>query len=307
MSIGDFFWQFYRDVRVRKLRIVLAVGGIAWGTAAVVLLATMSDAIVLNVRKSIRGMGQSMVFFEPLRTTKAFQGMKPGRPVLLKSADVIRMGEALPEIDLYSPELVHLENTIGYGDNRTNTSVSGVTPEYRLMRNIVPQLGGRFLNQRDVVDRRHVIFLGDELVEKLFSDREAVGEWVLVDGRHFLVVGVSRKKLQPASYYFGPDAGRAFIPYTTFIGIWGDWNLNYFLLRPQRADDSTVLKKAVSHYFGAKLRFDPKDTAAIRVSWDTTEITQFTKFVFWALQGLFALGALLILGSAVSVCSTSCT
>ena len=43
-------------------------------------------------------------------------------------------------------------------------------------------LGGRFLNGRDVEQKRRVLFLGDEIAERLFPGGSAIGETVTVDG-----------------------------------------------------------------------------------------------------------------------------
>ena len=50
-----------------------------------------------------------------------------------------------------------------------NPAVTGILPVYGDMRNIIPQAGGRWLNQQDVDDRRRVAVLGDELATLLFE------------------------------------------------------------------------------------------------------------------------------------------
>jgi len=295
MYLAELISQFLRDMRARKLRTLLAMFGIAWGTVAVVLLLAIGGAFHAASNKAMHGMGESIVIIWPSRTTKPFEGLQPGRLVQMKSSDVIEMGQALPQILRASPELTHWERTLANGDHRVKASVAGVVPEYELMRNTIPVLGGRFLNSPDMAERRRVVFLGDTLAKKLFPQEEAVGRTVLVDGRPFTVIGVLQKKIQSSSYS-GPDADRAFIPYTTFIAIWGDWNVNNVLVQPNPPRDSEGMKKAIYTYLGQKYRFDPGDEGALGM-WDTVEQDRFTDWFFWGLQAFLGLAGALTLGA----------
>ncbi len=287
--------QFFQDMRARKLRTFLAIFGIGWGTVAVVLLLAIGGAFHSASSKAMHGMGDSVVIVWPARTTKAFEGMQPGRQIRMKSSDVIAMGEALPEIGLFSPELRKRDRTLSYGDHRSKASIAGVVPDYGTMRNMIPVPGGRFLNPQDIKQRRRVVFIGDKLKTKLFDSEEAVGKTVLLNGRPFVVVGTLKEKIQTSSYS-GKDADRAMIPYTTFIAMWGDQRVDNLVLQPNPIRDSEPMKAAVYAYLGQKYRFDPTDEGAIGM-WDTVEMDRFTDWFFWGLQALLGLGGALTLGA----------
>jgi putative ABC transport system permease protein len=243
----------------------------------------------------MHGMGESIVIIWPSRTTKPFEGLQPGRLIRMKSSDVIEMGRAVPQILRASPELTNGERTLAVGDHRVKASVAGVVPEYETMRNMIPMPGGRFLNGPDVEERRRVIFLGDTLATKLFPQEDAVGKVVMMDGRPFTVVGVLQKKIQNSSYS-GRDSDRSFIPYSTFIGLWGDWNVSNVLVQPNPPRDSEGMKKALYTYLGQKYRFDPADEGALGM-WDTVEQDRFTDWFFWGLQAFLGLAGALTLGA----------
>ena len=282
MYFWDLLIQFLRDMRSRKLRSVLALFGIAWGTVAVVLLLAVGGGFHAASKKAMHGMGEGLVVVWPGRTTKAFAGMQPGRQLRLKSADVLEMGAAVPQIDIISPELIEGGRTLVKGPHRTKASVAGVTPDYGIMRNMIAESGGRFLNPFDVEQRRRVIFIGDVLKEKLFAGADAVGATIEVDGRPFVVVGTLKKKLQTGNYA-GQDADRAFIPYSTFAGIWGDRYVSNFIARPAPADASEPMKQAMYEYLSQKYRFDPTDEGTLGL-WDTVENDRFTNWFFWRLH-----------------------
>ncbi len=60
------------------------------------------------------------------------------------------------------------------GSKKTlSIEISGVNVAYGTMRNLIPVEGGRFLDQRDLDERRRVIFLGDQLKKDLFGEETA--------------------------------------------------------------------------------------------------------------------------------------
>ena len=63
---------------------------------------------------------------------------------------------------------------------------------------------GRFYNMEDQVQRGRVAVIGSEAKEKLFSGRNAVGEYIRLDSISFEVVGVLAAKMQD----FSPGACR---------------------------------------------------------------------------------------------------
>ena len=285
--------QFLQDMRTRKLRTFLAMFGIGWGTVAVVLLLSIGGAFHTASKKAMHGMGDHLIVIWLSRTTKAFEGMQPGREISMKSSDVVEMGRALPEIELCSPEPRRSGLTAQYDDHRVKVSVSGVTPGYGQMRNMIPEPGGRFLNDRDIQARRRVAFIGNKVKNKLFDQTDAIGQSILLDGRPFTVIGTLKEKTQ-TSDYGGRDADKAIVPYTTYAAMWGDENVDNIVVRPEPANDSEPMKKAVYTYLSKKYRFDPTDEGALNI-WDTVEMDRFTDWFFWGLQALLGLGGALTL------------
>ena len=295
MYLAQLIRQFLSDMRARKLRTFLAMFGIGWGTVAVVLLLAIGGGFHAASKKAMHGMGDHIVVIWPSRTTKPFEGLQAGRYIGMKAQDVIEMGQALPEIGQSSPELRKGSQTLKYDDHRFKASVSGVVPEYGDIRNMIPMPGGRFLNLRDIAERRRVVFIGNKVKDKLFKDEDAVGKTVLLSGRPFTVIGTLKEKTQSGDYS-GRDHDKAIIPYTTYIAMWGDNNVNNVIVQPDPPRDSERMKKAMFAYLGQKYRFDPTDEGALSM-WDTVEMDRFTDWFFWGLQALLGLGGALTLGA----------
>ena len=160
-----------------------------------------------------------------------------------------------------SPE--YLESLpISYGTRQTTCGVRGVAPEYGLMRSEVPA-AGRFINAEDVDKRRRVVFLGDDVARKLFSNEPPVGRTVRISGLPFEVVGVLAKKAQLSSYFY-PDSMSAFVPYTTIRQLFVQDFIDYMVFQSVEPSRQEVAVRQVRELLAVRHRFDPRDERAVR-------------------------------------------
>ncbi len=123
-----------------------------------------------------------------------------------------------------------------------------------------------------------MVFVGDKLKQDLFGDSEAVGRTVMIDNVPFLVVGVLQKKAQDSSYR-GRDQDMAFIPDTTFKGLFGARYVDNFVFQARHPSLVPEVKKAVYAVLGRRLKFDAADKEAVGM-WDTTEGDKFLSVFF---------------------------
>jgi putative ABC transport system permease protein len=154
--------QFLNDMRRQKLRSAMTMFGIFWGTCSIVLLFAFGKGITEAQLKSQRGLGENIAIIWPGITNKEFQGLPKGRRIRPTEEDCRYLQARATTIAHISPENgrpMYLQ----YGANKTRRQVIGVWPEFGPMRNLVPLLGSRFINQRDVDERKRVIFIGNEI------------------------------------------------------------------------------------------------------------------------------------------------
>jgi putative ABC transport system permease protein len=160
---------------------------------------------------------------------------------------------------------------IKVGDRIRSVNVSGVTPAYGLLRNMIPAPGGRFINPIDVERRRRVAFVGDSLADDLFGDDDPVGREVTLHGSPFTIVGVLEHKSQDSSYGAGRDTEKVIIPATTFRALTGRRSIDVFVFRGYTADGNAEVIGRVVETLAARKRYDPADNGALNL-WDTTEM-----------------------------------
>jgi putative ABC transport system permease protein len=285
--------EFFTDLQAQKLRTALTVLGIAWGTVAVVVLLAFGVGLERQTRKRFHGLGDRIVILFGGRTTKPWAGFGDGRPIRLTAEDVPLLEREVSEIEQISPEFITRTPRVRRGAKSTSPSVTGIVPAYGVMRNIIAEAGGRFINDRDVAERRRVAVLGDELAKLLFGDQPAVGEQVFLGDTPFTIVGVMRPKLQNSSYQ-QRDKDRIFIPATTEYALFGDRFLNNIVYRARAPELTKTAERRVYETLARRYKFDPTDKDALAF-WDTSEWeTRFGKMfvafnIFFAIVGSFTL------------------
>jgi putative ABC transport system permease protein len=292
--------QFLRDLASQKLRTTLTVLGIAWGTVAVAVLMAFGVGLEKQTMKNMKGMGDGIVVLFGGTTTAAYQGYPDGRPIRLQLRDVKMLRERIPAISSASPEY-RVSNVLARFDTLSTTpTITGVWPEYGDMRFIIPEAGGRFLNELDEQQRRRVVVLGDDVKRLVFGDREALHQQVMLGSMPFTVIGVMEPKTQNSSYG-SRDSYRVFIPASTFESVFGGRFLTNIVYKPVVAGSSAAVGEQVRQVMGRRYTFDPADRDALGM-WDTNDTMAMFDTMFLAIRLFLAIvGAFTLIVGGIGV------
>jgi putative ABC transport system permease protein len=262
-------WKLFRaDTEHNSKRIALTILAIAWGTLSIVLLLSFGEGLKRAFHKGKNGLGEGIVVLWPGATTKPYAGLPSGRTISFKDEDVEVLRSRIPEIAALSREYA-VRRGVTVGRKTVNAPIRGVDPSFGEMRNIVPQAGGRFVDEPDAAEKRRVIVLGDELAKDLFGSEPAVGKLVLINQSGFLVVGVMQPKIM-MGMYSGPDKSQASIPATTFKSMFTDAKIQNLVYRPVSMALADQAQAQVYRIMAARSRFDPDDRRALSIR-DTRE------------------------------------
>jgi len=276
---GELLRSFMQDLRNQRLRTTLTVLGIAWGTVSVAVLLAFGAGLQRQNLINARGIGDGLVILWGGKTTKPWDGFPEGRNTHLREeyADII--AREVPGVVAISPEYSSRSRPTRHGTAASNAAVGGVLPSFSEIRNIFPDSGGRFLDERDMADRRRVAFLGDDLKKLLFGDAEAVGRQVFIGAVPFTVIGVMHHKVQNSSYN-ARDKDRVFIPASTYHALYGDRYLSNIVFKVADPATSAEVVKQVRAVVARHEKFDPVDQDAAPM-WDTNEMLK----MFWVIFG----------------------
>jgi putative ABC transport system permease protein len=286
--------EFIRDLRAQKLRTFLTIFGIIWGTVAIIVLLAFGMGFKRQLAVNMHGMGESISIMFPGKTTRAFEGFGTGRLISFVEEDAQLLASQVRDIAKISPEYATDNIPIRVGENIINTSIAGIYPIYSDMRNVIPEMGGRFVDDMDMHERRRVMMIGDEVKRLLFGESDAIGRIIYVGETPFTVIGVMIKKTQPSSYN-RRDQDRVFIPASTFASVFGTLHLRNIIFTPKDPMRSEEVISQVRQVMGKRYKFDPEDVDAVFI-WDTADMDKFFIYFFLAfnlfmgLIGSFTLG-----------------
>jgi putative ABC transport system permease protein len=287
MALGNVLREFLVDLKAQRLRTTLTVLGITWGTVAVVVLLAFGVGLERQTRKRAHGLGDRIVILWGGRTTVSFGGFPEGRYIRLREEDGALLQREIPAIVQLSPEYANRNTRVRRGTASAIPNVTGIYPVYGEMRNIIPEVGGRFINDRDLAERRRVAVLGDELATLLFEDEDPIGEQVFIGEVPFRVVGVMQPKLQNSSYN-GRDKDRIFIPASTHTAVFGNRYVSNFVYRTSDPSATKVVEREVYRVLGRRYTFDPTDEDALS-PWDTAEFEQMFEYIFLGFHIFFGI------------------
>jgi putative ABC transport system permease protein len=292
--------EFFQDIRKQKLRTFLTILAITWGTIAVVLLLAFGEGLGNKMTEGMLNAGNQMMVVWGGQTSVTFEGLGIGRRIRFTEEDIYLLERSIPQIEKISPQYGRWGMRLRTEYASTSTYGEGVNPDFDVMRSMFPVAGGRFINLRDVNQNRRVVFLGNEIAERLFPDIDPIGQRVILDDVPFTVIGVMAEKFQ-TSMNNGPDANRAIIPHSTFRTMYGNPWLHSILIRPGDPMDQELIKEEMKRILGAKYKFDPADERALSI-WDFVEAENVNRKVGMGVKiFLFTVGFFTLLIAGVGV------
>jgi putative ABC transport system permease protein len=286
--------------QLQKKRAFLTIAAIAWGTVAILLLLAFGEGLKRQMDKNRRSTGENLAVMWPGETTKAWQGMPPGRPIRPRIDDVDMLRSQMPELKSVHGEIVSWRTAMQWERKTVNGRVLGAQRSYGESRVHYPVAGGRWINAADEEQRRRVVFLGDELATDIFGEVDPVGKTVLINNSPYTVIGVMQKKTQ-MGVYGGPDKDHAVIPYTTFRAQFGKDRLNVLVIQVHEPEQMVGALKRVNEILGKKYGYDPTDDRAFG-TWDMVKTSKQMRMMIVGIQMFLGIvGALTLVIGGVGV------
>ena len=181
--IQDVLTEAMNALLKNRTRSLLTMLGIVWGIASVTLLIAYGSSFRSVLVTAFDSFGKSAIVAWSQQTSQQAGGQRAGKQVRFEQEDLDYIKATSPAIKTICRENSR-ELPLQFNDHIVNGAVRAVCAEYGEMRNEVPS-AGRWLSPMDLVERRRVIFLGDEVKRQLFGTRDAIGETILVRGMRF--------------------------------------------------------------------------------------------------------------------------
>jgi macrolide transport system ATP-binding/permease protein len=218
-------------------RTVLTLLGIVIGVASVITLMAIGDGAKNAVVESISAMGSNLLLVRPGGPNQK-QKWEAGN---LMPEDVDAVGE-LSGIAAALPEQ-NTSVTLRYGNTDHTTDALITSTSFPLARKWrIAQ--GTFFSAEDDAQFATVVVLGQSVKQKLFGERNPLGEYIIIRNILFQVVGVMADR--------GADPGgqdqddKVFVPFQTgSLRLMGQRNLRSITISVENAEQMDDVQKRV--------------------------------------------------------------
>ncbi len=201
-----------RALAANKLRSVLTMLGIIIGVGAVITLMSVGRGVEKYVTDQFASAGTNLLFIVPGQLDDSSPRHRSGSGQLtLSDARAIADPMRVPDVVAVAPEVTG-GAVVSRGKQDMRVTVSGVTPDYSLVRAWEPALGD-FISQTDLDERSRVAVIGVDVYHQLFDPNEfPLEQTIRINNLVFRVIGVMEER---GGSSFGNLDEIVFVPLTT--------------------------------------------------------------------------------------------
>ncbi|HKO12440.1 MAG TPA: ABC transporter permease [Acidobacteriaceae bacterium] len=285
-SLGDTFGQVFLAIRANKLRSFLTMFGIAWGVGSLLLLVGVGEGFRSGQKREFAQLGNDIIMMwggnvpsvAGQHTGMRFYYLTLGDEQALRS----QAGDLRSVTALIQRSDIKQQSQYQTAGGR----VLGVEPNYDGVR-FMPIAQGRFLNESDLLNHNRVIVLGEKSAKLLFPGRPAVGDFVILNGTRFAVIGIAdhigfgNADFQNQQVYIPLTVMQEMFPLKGYaVPRDAVDSINF---QPRLHGDNVIAKHEVEQIIARRHGFDPDAPNAFNV-WDTIESMNMVGKIFDAMD-----------------------
>jgi putative ABC transport system permease protein len=201
-----------RSLSANRLRSGLTMLGIIIGVGAVIALLSIGQGAGAAITQQVQGIGSNLIIVFPGTAPRPGQPLGVSAPMTLADARALEDRVCCSAVGVVAP-VYQRSAQISYAGNNTNTSVTGVTPSYEVVRNW-HAASGKFIDESDINSLTRVAVLGKATAKNLFGTEDPIGKSIKINRIPFKVVGVMIEK-GGTSFFGGNQDDVLFVPLTT--------------------------------------------------------------------------------------------
>ena len=282
MNLRDLFTDTLATLWAHKRRMFLTMFGIAWGIVSITVMVAAGEGLATGIEKQQETFGKDVMIVFSGRTSLQAGGVHAGRVIHWGEDDYLDVQKEAPSCKYVMPELGH-DVQVHTLFNSGTIQTAGSLPPFAEIRSI-DVAEGRFYNDQDNQEARHVAFLGSDAKKQLFATRDAIDSTVWMNEIPYVVIGVMKPKDQDSSYD-GFDTRKIFIPFNSMRRDFPnkppavEHTVDRLLVAPWSLESHADCVRQVRRALGRIHNFDPRDKEAASI-WDTVKDAQARRLIF---------------------------
>lgn len=208
-KLKQYFGMAWLAINENRGRSVLTMLGIIIGVGAVVLMTSLGKGAESLILGSVSSFGSDLIYINPGSPDEGLVAGSITSVDRLKYRDYLNLKKS-DYLENVTPFLVY-DAILVSGDENQKAQVIGTTNGYSKALNFYPQKG-RFIEDFDTASSARIVVLGYKLADRLYGDKDPIGEDLKIKGLNFRIVGLMEEQGGNA---FESYDDMAFIPVTT--------------------------------------------------------------------------------------------
>ncbi len=220
-----------------KVRSSLTMLGIIIGNASVITMVGVGQGAQRYASGQFESLGPNVLFILPGSDESRQRTTEVIRTLTLDDAKAI--ADQVPSVESVAPQL-QTQRLITYSNKRSDTLITGTTPEFTIVRDFDMERG-RFFTDIDVQRRNRVAALGADTAKKIFGTSDPVGQSIRIRNISFQVIGVMEAK---GAFLGNNQDESVYIPITTMasqiVGRTSPYGLSVSFISVTAKDEKSV-------------------------------------------------------------------
>lgn len=297
----DLFIEIWESVRRNILRTCLTGFAVAWGIFMLIVLLGAGNGLMNALLTGSQRISVNSMMIGGGYTSKAYGGLQSGRPIELEAKDAELVMRAFPNIVENITATISLSQEVVYQDNSISVQLQACYPEYMANEGLKLQYG-RFINKKDLEERRKVVVITDQMAEIFTGSGSRVssmlGRMVKCGGINFMVIGILKSDM--SSY-----TRNVYAPFTSVSTIFNRGKyvdeLTFTFHGLETEEENEIFEQKLRAIINTAHKAAPDDNRAIWIWNRFTQSLQMAKGTDIISTALWIIGLLTLLSGIVGV------
>ena len=297
----DLFIEIWESVRRNILRTCLTGFAVAWGIFMLIVLLGAGNGLMNALLAGSQRISVNSMMIGGGYTSKAYGGLQSGRPIELEAKDAELVMRAFPNIVENITATISLSQEVVYQDNSVSVQLQACYPEYMANEGLKLQYG-RFINRKDLEERRKVVVITDQMAEIFTGSGSRVssmlGRMVKCGGINFMVIGILKSDM--SSY-----TRNVYAPFTSVSTIFNRGKyvdeLTFTFHGLETEEENEIFEQKLRAIINTAHKAAPDDNRAIWIWNRFTQSLQMAKGTDIISTALWIIGLLTLLSGIVGV------
>jgi macrolide transport system ATP-binding/permease protein len=286
-----------RSLLSNKVRSFLSILGVLIGVSSLIAMLALGTGAKESIKSRIQSLGSNILSVRPARRSRRGVSENSSTEVRLTIDDSYAIKEQITGINTVAP-YVNGSAQVTCGNNNWSTSVEGTTADYPVLKAFEVE-SGRFFTEKETADREKLVVIGKTVVEKLFENKNPLGEFIKINRINFRVIGILPEK---GGSSWRDEDDRVVVPLNTaMFRLFGKEYVSNMDVQVKNEEDMEKVSDKIKKLVAVRHRFsgDYKDAIDVRNLAEIQETITATVNTFAYLLGSIAFISLLVGGIGI--------